>query len=310
MRVADLSQSDFVRRAQGAGVFIQTGPFLTHLGTDVTFVAEAVHLLYRDFTLIDDADFADFHVRLTRPRTLRRWYHPQVNFYLDEDRPFTPLPMQHAYAMFEWCLNWSIETYAHQYVIIHAAVIERDGKAAILAAPPGSGKSTLTAALVCRGWRLLSDELTLLEPATGMAVPLCRPVGLKNESINVIRTFEPGCVIGPIATDTIKGTVAHMQPPSPSVAALGERAKPHWVIFPKYTKGSAPQLSPHLKATALLRLADNTFNYSYLGEESFTLLADLIDRCDCFQFEYSKLEDAIELFESLRTPVSMARSGR
>jgi predicted ATPase len=30
----------------------------------------------------------------------------------------------------------------------------------ILPAPPGSGKSTLCAALVTRGWRLLSDELT------------------------------------------------------------------------------------------------------------------------------------------------------
>jgi predicted ATPase len=33
-------------------------------------------------------------------------------------------------------------------------VVERDGHALILPAMPGSGKSTLTAALVQRGWRL------------------------------------------------------------------------------------------------------------------------------------------------------------
>jgi hypothetical protein len=43
-------------------------------------------------------------------------------------------------------------------------VLERGGRALLLPAPSGSGKSTLCAGLAFNGWRLLSDELALLDP--------------------------------------------------------------------------------------------------------------------------------------------------
>jgi predicted ATPase len=46
--------------------------------------------------------------------------------------------------------------------MLHAAVVEKNGKALILPALPGSGKSTLSAALAMNGWRFLSDEFTMI----------------------------------------------------------------------------------------------------------------------------------------------------
>src|SRR5262249_42615700 len=155
--------------------------------------------------------------------------------------------------------NWCISGHAHQYLIIHAGIIERDGRAAILAAPPGSGKSTLTAALINRGWRLLSDELTLIRLDDGMAVPIARPVSLKNESIRVIHQFVLDAVIGPVSADTVKGSVAHLKPPASSVEQANLPSRPHWVIFPKYQAGSSVSLVSAPKPNALLRLADNSF---------------------------------------------------
>lgn len=43
---------------------------------------------------------------------------------------------------------------------IHAGCVVRDGKAVLLAAPSGAGKSTTTLALALRGWSLLSDDWT------------------------------------------------------------------------------------------------------------------------------------------------------
>lgn len=41
---------------------------------------------------------------------------------------------------------------------LHAAVVERDGRAMLLCGPSGQGKSTLSTLLCERGWRLMSDD--------------------------------------------------------------------------------------------------------------------------------------------------------
>jgi HprK-related kinase A len=258
-----------------------------------------MHLLYADFPLADSTEFADFHVRVDRPRNFRRWARPQVLFWFDDQIPFKPLPFSHAATMFEWCLNWCIETQANQYLIIHAAIVERHGSAMILAAPPGSGKSTLTAALVARGWRLLSDEITLIDPKNGRAVPIARPISLKNESIELIRSWLADAVVGPVVPDTLKGRVAHLKPPTESVQRVAETALPKWVVFPKFEPGADALLTHYPKANALLRLADNAFNYSQHGVAGFETLSKLIDTCGCFEFSYSRLEDAIGVFNAL-----------
>jgi HprK-related kinase A len=298
LKLSDIPVSNFLHDLSGRGVWFRTGPFRTHLQSPIAALGRALHLLYGDFHLEESDDFADFHVCL-RPRSIRRFYHPQVQFSFDDQVPFKPLPLSHAFAMFEWCMNWCIESQANHYLMMHAAIIERDGSAAILGAPPGAGKSTLTAGLVNRGWRLLSDELTLIDPVDGMAVPLARPVSLKNQSIDVIRDFVPAATIGPIARDTIKGSVAHLKPPAESVRRADERAIPRWVIFPKFEADAPASLVDYPKPTALLRLADHAFNYSQYGVKGFEMMVQLIDKCDCFEFTYGRLADAIDVFDSL-----------
>jgi HprK-related kinase A len=159
---------------------------------------------------------------------------------------------------------------------------------------------------VNRGWRLLSDELTLIDTSDGMTIPLARPVSLKNESIDVIRDFIPDAVIGPVARDTVKGTVAHLKPPSDSVNRVEERARPRWIVFPKFERGTEASLVEYPKSSGLIRLADHAFNYSQYGVEGFETMVQLVESCDCFEFTYSRLEDAIQTFESLRACETIA----
>ena len=171
-------------------------------------------------------------------------------------------------------------------------------------APPGAGKSTLCAALVNREWRLLSDELALIDKADNALVPLCRPVSLKNESIHVIRKFEPGAVLSREVYDTTKGTVAHMKAPTDSVAQSHVTARPSWIVFPKYQPGAATRLEPQPKARAFMRMVESAFNYSLLGPQGFQMMANLIDACDCYEFTYSNLDEAVAFFADLKLPAS------
>jgi len=297
MIVADLQERELSRPLAGAGLRLRTGPVVNRIQSRLPRIAHGVALHYADHTFEDSAGFADFHVRVAPPRSLRRWMSPQVHFQFDGARPFLPLPADQAFAMLEWGLNWCVSNHCHQYLIVHAASVERSGLALLLPGSPGSGKSTLCAGLVSRGWRLLSDELTLLDLGTGHVVPLPRPVSLKNASIEAIRRFSPDAVLGPPVHDTVKGSVAHMKAPTDSVRRAAQPARPRWIVLPHYESGAAALLTPLSKARAFMHLADHAFNYDVHGRKGFELLAQVITDSDCFEFKYGALEDAIAVFD-------------
>lgn len=299
MNLDSLAPAELARRLVAPGIHLQTGQFQICIQSPLPGLAANIGLLYADYPLAPADGFTDFHVRLGPPAGLRRWLRPQVIFEFDSALPFKPLPRDQALPMLEWGLNWCVSSYANLYLIIHAAVIEKNGFAAILPAPPGSGKSTLCAALINRGWRLLSDELTLVRPGDHKIVPLPRPVSLKNASIDVIKAYEPSAVFSRKVFDTVKGTIAHMKPPTDSVARANDVAQPAWVVFPKYEPGAATTLAPISQAHGFMRLADNTFNYSSLGRHGFDAVAGLMDACNCFDFTYSVIDEAIATFDAL-----------
>jgi HprK-related kinase A len=300
MKLLQLPHAELRRQLAGPGVWLRTGPFSLRLQSRMPFVAEGLAELYGQFEVRSPHEaFADFHVSVNPPAGLRRWLRPQAAFSFDGMQPFKPLPRDQAFPMLEWGLNWCVSTQAHQYLIIHAAVVEKNGKAAILPAPPGSGKSTLTAGLVLSGWRLLSDELTLIDRKTGLIQPLPRPVSLKNQSIDVIRQFSADAFINRASHDTVKGTVAHMRPPRDSVLRQHEPARAGWVIFPKWEAGAAATLTPRSQAQTFMFLAQNAFNYSHLGADGFRVGTTLVDQSACYDFRYSALDDAIATFDRL-----------
>ena len=291
--------SEALRLRLAFGLTLTSGPFSFRIRSSLPAVHQGLSLLYADFPIGADDGLRDYHVELSAPRGPRRWMRPQVNFYLDGQTPFKPLPAKQAFAMLEWGMNWCIASQAHHYLLLHAAVLERGGKAVILPGDPGAGKSTLTAVLMLSGWRLLSDEIAMIDRDDGLLVPLARPVSLKNRSIEIVRNFDRRAVLGDVARDTHKGTVAHLRPSDDSVARMAQKVRPAHIVFPRWKDGAEASLRPRGKADAFMHNATHAFNYSLLGRLGFELNAALIDACSCWDFEYSRLEDALRTFEEL-----------
>lgn len=306
MRIGELSPPELAHRLKHQGICLQTGPFLIHIQTPLPLVARVLQFLYADFSLEDTHELVDFHIRLDRPKGVRRWLRRQAQFYLDGRAPSHPMPLRLAVPLLEWGMNWCVAEQVHQFLVIHAAVVERWGRAMMIEAPPGCGKSTLCAALVHRGWRLFSDELALIGLVDPRIAPLARPIGLKDESIGIIRDFAPEAVIGPEWHETHKGTVAHISPPSDAVQRAHETSLPAWIVFLTYKSGAVPKLEPVRKSRAFLRVADAAFNYTVLGERGFETVARMVDACDCYEFSYGNLEEAVQELARLKPDAGLA----
>ncbi|MGJ8693915.1 MAG: HprK-related kinase A [Thalassotalea sp.] len=280
-------------------VNLPIGPFSFSIESDNMMVINNLSTIYSDYPIDHQTNFTDFNITITTRSFLRRFIKPQVDFFLDEFAPFKPLPKDHAFAMLEWGMNWCIATKAHHFLILHAGTIEKNGHVIIMPAEPGSGKSTLTAALVYNGWRLFSDELGLISLKDELVYPCTRPINLKNNSIDVIKNYVPNSIFSTIAKDTHKGTVSLLKPPKESVERMHEPAKLKSFVFPRYVEGSSAKLTPISKMEAFQVIIDQSFNYHILGLEAFNLISKLLQEAECYQFEYSDFEEAKTAFNSL-----------
>ena len=202
------------------------------------------------------------------------------------------MPAEQALPVLEWGLNLVIALRCHCFLMLHSAVLERNGRGLLLPAAPGDGKSTLCAGLAHRGWRTLSDEFGLIRPGTREMVPIPRPMALKNDSIEIIRAFAPNAHMGPATHGTRKGTVAHLKPTTDSVLRQSETAPASIVIFPRWVAGAEYSLQEVTQGEGFMRLASNAFNYELLGEAAFCTVRDIVGAARCYDLVYSDLEEA------------------
>lgn len=292
MTLGALGVAEVERRMRGAGLTIRMPPIAVRVRSPLPFLAEQLHALYADYDVAEASAYADVDLRLAPVRGVRRMTRPQVQFVVDGTTPFDPFPLAHALPMFEWGLNWVFSHRMHEHLLLHSAVVERDGRAILLPAWPGSGKSTLAASLSCRGWRYLSDEFGIVSAADARVTPFVRPAALKNASIAVMRAFDPGGYIGPVFAGTRKGDVAHFRAAADNVRRGAEPAEIAAIVFPDFTAGAPLSVRPLEQSAAFLKLAGNAFNYEVVGERGFRAVAAIVRRATTSILRYGDLAEA------------------
>lgn len=263
-------------------------PFTFSVTTDIPLVAANLQRLYAHAPKAESL-LVDYPLRLERGAGLRRLFKPQARFFADTQEPFQPLQLQQGYAMLEWGMNWCIAAHEMQYVIIHSAVLAKGDKAILFPAPPGSGKSTLTAYLAFNGWRLLSDEMALILPFSNKVQPFVRPICLKNRSIALAKSWFPTGVFSSIATDTHKGDVVHLSPPAASWQGALQQAEIVAVVFPSYQADTNLDIYSLDQTQAFMQLARNAFNFGVIGQEGFATLTAIIEQVPAFEVQYNDL---------------------
>jgi hypothetical protein len=164
---------------------------------------------------------------------------------------------------------------------VHSAVLEWAGKACLLVAASGSGKSTMTWALVHHGLRYLSDELAPIDLQTLEVHPYPHALCLKKEP--------PASY--PLPARLLSSARACYIPPEQLPGGVNPCAIPLAALFfLRYSpETSRPAVRPLSRAEAAARLFANALNpLAHRGEGLDGALA-LVTRSACFALDTAEL---------------------
>ena len=278
------------------GLALQIGPVGFRIGSAWAAPVEALAALYAGYP--EPAGVCDFTVRLEPERPWRRWLRPSVAIHGDYVLPdAAPMALAHGLLAAEMGMNLQMALGQKQYLLLHAASVEKEGRALVLTGESGAGKSTLAALLGERGWRLMGDEFALLGLDDGLLRPFPRAVSLKNGAISVMEREAAAERFGPRLDGTPKGSIRHLRPNAAALDAMAEPARPALILFPRF--GAAAAARPVGQAELFMRLTQSSTNYVSLGAAGFEALAGLVGACPAAAVDYPDAGAAVELVEAL-----------
>ena len=277
-------------------IAVAIGPVSFRLGSAWKAPLDAIAGLYAGYPEPDEV--CDFTVRLEPEKPWRRWIRPSVAIAGDYTLPdAAPMSLAHGLLAAEMGMNLQMALGQKRFLLLHAASVEKDGKALILTGESGAGKSTLAALLGERGWRLMGDEFALVDLQSGDLHPFPRAISLKNGAIQVIEREAGAERMGPVLEGTPKGTIRHLRPRADAVARMREPAAPALILFPRF--GGERALRPVGQAECFMRLTQASTNYVALGHRGFAALSGLVSTVPAVAIDYPDTDTAIDLVGQL-----------
>lgn len=291
---------DLAAALKAGSLALEAGAFSHVIEGRGSKLVEFMQDVYRDYPVsLYPEDVTDNIVRVRAPNFIRRFIRPQILPDPGFEFPSVPMPASMSPLVLEMGLNLSVALKTMRFVSFHAGVVDGPDGAIIMSAESGGGKSTLTAALVEQGFRLLSDEFALLglDEPTLNAYP--RPISLKNESIDVVRGLAGEDWISQTVEGSPKGDIAYRRPRASDIADAHKTAKPKLILFPFFEEGLSPLAERLNPAEAIMRLIPASTNYSMLGEPAYRSLLQLVLDAPAYEVSYGTLEDSLKLVEDL-----------
>lgn len=164
---------------------------------------------------------------------------------------------------------------------LHAASVSFNGRALVIPANSGAGKSSFTTWLASNGFDYLTDELILIDTQRQIQ-GVARPIQIKPHGIDAIQSLllEP---------DQVQpGKLANAVP----ISSLGGSASPHIkhdlavMVFPKYKVGSGFEFIKLSGAEAGMALMGNHVNARNLEGHGFREMMAIIRQTPCYALNY------------------------
>jgi hypothetical protein len=190
---------------------------------------------------------------------------------------------------------WQSAINAHDFLFyIHAGVVGTGASCVLLPAAAGSGKSSLTAALVHRGFRYFSDEVALIEPTTFHVSPMPLAMCIKSTGWDLMARYYPGILSLPVHVRSDEKVLRYIPPPADSVEQVPMPVA--HIIFPRYEEAASTRLERVKRSEALGRLMGECLALRQrLDQNNVRQLVRWIAGVECYELTFSSLETAAQL---------------
>ena len=306
--LGECSRVSVCRALRKGHLRMNLGPFVMALKAPPEPVVDFLFHQYAPVPVSLVPGLSDFHVAIRRPRSMRGfWLRDQLVADPGFALPSLPLPVSMAPLVMEMAMNAAVALKCWRLGILHAGVVEKNGRAVVISAPSGGGKSTLTLALMTQGWRLLSDEFALFRLPDGLLLGYPRPVSLKNESVTLAHAWLGESALSNTYHDTPKGSIAYRRVRPEDVTGAGQAVTAAAIVFPQYEQGSDLAAVPVPRSDAFLRLVASSTNYHLLGRTGFEALKRLTGSARAYELSFSNaLAAARHIEEDLTATVPVA----
>lgn len=185
-------------------------------------------------------------------------------------------------------------------VAFHAGAVALDDRVAVLPGSAGSGKTSLTAALLSQGFRYLSDDLLLMGTdlkIEGVPFALC----IKDTGVTPLAPYYPDLPSLTLHHRPDGKNVRYLSAPLTSSTArpAAPRLPASWVIFPKYRAGGTTKLKPLGKGEALRRLMESSTLALPLTRAQIETFIRWLEALSCYDLEVNSLPEAVSVVENV-----------
>ncbi len=165
------------------------------------------------------------------------------------------------------------------FFLLHAGAVVIDGGAVLMPAPPDAGKTSLTLALLRGGAAYLSDEFGAIDPVSGRAYPVARPMALDERALTWFPGVEDRLVDKGVPVRVSKRYLR----PEDIGATTGAPAPVRALVVPEPDFRGPVRLEPLTVAEALESITPMGLNLAVYAERGVALLSRLLSDAPSFR---------------------------
>jgi hypothetical protein len=179
---------------------------------------------------------------------------------------------------------------------VHAAAVAKGDRVLLLPGDTGSGKTTLAAALIARGFSFLGDDTVVLECGDLRVRPIPFALAVKAGSWDLLARYHSRLPELPVDCRPDGKVVRYLRPANVAAGPLPAA----WMVFPAWSGRVTPALTRLTRVEALQRFLTRCYaSARCLKSAELAQLVQWIEGIDCYALDASDLGEAVGLLNRL-----------